>query len=321
MNCLDVKHLTISLQRTAQLSGKQSGGRDNLVSDVNFSIEERSTLAVIGASGSGKTLTALAVMGLLDRSIFSVHGSCVFSARGSANGCGVTDTGQQSIQQRALQKDGSAAVDTATIAETAETLPKTNTLAAPYQPVDLFTLSERGRKRYCMNHISMLYQNPFHSLSPVEKIKTHISHIAKIKRQQPEPERLDMLFEAVQLKKHEALNKYPHEFSGGELQRIMLVLSLLFKPQLLICDEPTASLDYHTGLQIISLLNTLKESTGMSLLFISHDISLVRDIADTVVIMKDGQIVEAGAADRIFTQPEDTYTKELIQASYLEKSC
>ena len=130
-----------------------------------------------------------------------------------------------------------------------------------------------------------------------------------------------MLFEAVQLKKHEALNKYPHEFSGGELQRIMLVLSLLFKPRLLICDEPTASLDYHTGLQIISLLHDLKESAGMSLLLISHDISLVRDIADTVIIMKNGQLIEAGTVDRIFTHPEDLYTKQLMQAAYLEKSC
>ena len=103
MNCLDVKHLTISLQRTAQSSGRQSGGREHLVSDLNFSIEERSTLAVIGASGSGKTLTALAVMGLLDRSTFSVHGSCVFSARGSA-GCGTADTVQQSIQQGYYRK-------------------------------------------------------------------------------------------------------------------------------------------------------------------------------------------------------------------------
>lgn len=167
----------------------------------------------------------------------------------------------------------------------------------------------------------MIYQNPFRSLSPVEKITTHINHICKIKQQQPDSGWLYTLFDAVQLERKEILNKYPHELSGGELQRVMMILSLLFKPQLLVCDEPTASLDYQTGLHIISLLNTLKQSTGMSLLFISHDISLVRDIADTVIIMKDGQILEAGAASRVFAQPETAYTRLLMQAAYLEKQC
>ena len=284
MNCLDVKHLTIALRQDAgRIAGSTAGaaGSDALVSDISFSIEERSTLAVIGASGSGKTLTALAVIGLLDRSVFSVHGRCVFSAQYTAD-CGT---------------------------------------AAAHEPVDLFMLNEQERKYYCMEHIAMIYQNPFRSLSPVEKIKMHLCHIGAIKRRQPDSQWLDTLFDAVQLDKHEMLNKYPHELSGGELQRIMLVLSLLFKPQLLICDEPTASLDYQTGLRIISLLKTLKKAAGMSLLFISHDISLVQDIADTVVIMKNGRIVETGAAELIFTRPKEAYTHELIQASYLEKRC
>ena len=291
MNSLDVKHLTIAL--------RQDAGRDAeklLVQDIRFSIGERQTLAVAGESGSGKTLTALAVMGLLDRSVFSVKGSCLFFTQ-QRTGAGNTPI------------------------YTNDTFENDSVPSATGKPVDLFSLTEKERKTLCLEEIAMIYQNPFRSLSPVEKIKTHIKHICTIKQRQPDSGWLHTLFDAVQLDRKEILNKYPHELSGGELQRVMMILSLLFKPQLLICDEPTASLDYQTGLHIISLLNTLKQSTGMSLLFISHDISLVRDIADAVIIMKNGRIVETGEAELIFTRPKQAYTHELIQASYLEKRC
>lgn len=224
------------------------------------------------------------------------------------------------MQPENIQKTSPLTMSTVGISKTPD-ISLTNTQTALYKPVDLFTLSEQDRKRYSLEYIAMIYQNPFRSLSPVEKITTHINHICKIKQQQADPGWLHTLFDAVQLDREATLNKYPHELSGGELQRVMMTLSLLFKPQLLICDEPTASLDYQTGLRIISLLNTLKQSTGMLLLFISHDISLVRDIADTVIIMKDGQIVEAGAASRLFAQPETAYTRQLMQAAHLEKQC
>ena len=352
MTCLDIKHLNISLQRTTQCAGRQnrswrnskalagntgntagsgseSSGREQLVSNINFSIAGRSTLAVIGASGSGKTLTAMAIMGLLDRSIFSVQGSCLFSAQHPAHNaqtnkqadCTIApNSSSSSMQPENIQKTSPLTMSTVGISKTPD-ISLANTQTALRKPVDLFTLSEQDRKRYSLEHIAMIYQNPFRSLSPVEKITTHINHICKIKQQQADLGWLHTLFDAVQLDPEATLNKYPHELSGGELQRVMMTLSLLFKPQLLICDEPTASLDYQTGLRIISLLTTLKQSTGMSLLFISHDISLIRDIADTVIIMKDGQIVEAGAASRIFAQPETAYTRQLMQAAYLEKQC
>ncbi|MGF7107890.1 ATP-binding cassette domain-containing protein [Treponema pedis] len=236
-----------------------------LVDGVNFSIDKNETLAIIGESGSGKTITALSIMGLLDKSTFSIKGSCIFN-----------DT-------------------------------------------ELFTLKEEERKKMMLEEISMIYQNPFRSLSPVEKIKTHIKNIYKIKNKKINHEYLGQLFTAVNLTMQDTLNKYPHELSGGELQRVMILFSILFKPKLLICDEPTASLDYNIGLQIISLLENLKNKTGMSILFISHDISIVKKIADRIVIMNKGKIMEEGKNKDIFNSPKNMYTKMLINASMLEK--
>lgn len=274
MNCLDVEHLTISLRDKDRAIARRQGctaetgiGGRVLVHEVSFSIGTHETLAVIGSSGSGKTLTALSIMGLLDPAVFSVQGKCSFFG------------------------------------------------------TDLLPLPEKERKRYCLESIAMIYQNPFRSFSPVETIQTHLRTLYRLKRKVPDGGLLYSLFTAVGLNMEDMLPKYPHECSGGELQRIMIVCSLLFKPQLLICDEPSSALDFRTGMALISLLNTLKEQTGMSMLFITHDISLIKDSADKIVIMKDGGIVEAGAATAVFSSPQHPYTRLLIEAAYLEKPC
>ena len=236
-----------------------------LVKGIDFSIEENKTLAIIGESGSGKTLTALSIMGLLDRSKFKVKGEALFLGE------------------------------------------------------NLFSKKERDLKKLCLDEIAIVHQNPFKSLSPVEKIKTNIKNIYKIKRRKAEDGWLESLFSKMGLDINKFLNKYPYECSGGELQRIMVLFSILFVPKLLICDEITSALDYETAMALISLLKDLKEQNHMSLLFISHDISIVKNIADEVVIMKDGQIVEAGKAKDVFEKPNNDYTKELIEASYLGK--
>lgn len=260
MTCLDVRHLTIGLKQSGRNSGKSITYRDDdaggsvphsagtsadtlLIHDINFSIGEGQTLAIAGESGSGKTLTALAIMGLLDRSAFAVQGSCSFFPR-----C-------------------AAAAD------------------QPDQPLDFFTLTEKERKTLCLEEIAMIYQNPFRSLSPVEKIKTHIQHICAIKRRQPDPEWLSTLFDAVQLNRKEMLSKYPHELSGGELQRIMLALAILFKPRLLILDEPTSALDVITQKKLLD--DMLPLLSGKTVLFISHDTRVIGYCADETLMLKE----------------------------------
>ena len=230
-----------------RINGETGTSADTLlVHDINFSIGEGQTLAIAGESGSGKTLTALAIMGLLDRSAFAVQGSCSFFPRCAA------------------------------------------TADQPDQPLDFFTLTEKERKTLCLEEIAMIYQNPFRSLSPVEKIKTHIEHICAIKRRQPDPEWLSTLFDAVQLDRKEMLSKYPHELSGGELQRIMLALAILFKPRLLICDEPTSALDVITQKKLLD--DMLPLLSGKTVLFISHDTRVIGYCADETLMLKEQRI-------------------------------
>ena len=113
----------------------------------------------------------------------------------------------------------------------------------------------------------------------------------------------------------ESMNKYPHEFSGGQRQRISIARAIILKPQIIILDEPTSALDMNTQLQIINLLIKLQSTRKLSYIFISHDLKVVRALADNVAIMKDGKIVEYGDTKIILHKPINSYTKSLIKSS------
>ena len=109
--------------------------------------------------------------------------------------------------------------------------------------------------------------------------------------------------------------RYPHEFSGGQRQRIALARALILKPALIVLDEPTSALDRAVQSQMIDLLLRLQETHGLSYLFISHDLRVVRALADEIIVMRSGRVVEHGAADPVFTAPENDYTRSLIKAA------
>lgn len=168
------------------------------------------------------------------------------------------------------------------------------------------------------NEVAMIFQEPMSSLNPSMKCGKQVSEIllehTSLSKKEAKNEVLS-LFEKVKLPDPErAYRSYPHQLSGGQKQRIMIAMAIACKPKLLIADEPTTALDVTVQKDIINLLKSLQQEYKMSVIFISHDLSLVSEIADNVLVMYQGKKVEYGAADQIFHNPQQEYTKALISA-------
>ncbi|TDD78142.1 ABC transporter ATP-binding protein [Flavobacterium caseinilyticum] len=164
--------------------------------------------------------------------------------------------------------------------------------------------------------IAMIFQEPMSSLNPSLKCGFQVQEIllqhTKLSKTATKAETLS-LFEKVKLPNPELMfEKYPHEISGGQKQRVMIAMAIACKPQLLIADEPTTALDVTVQKEIIQLLKDIQQETGMSIIFISHDLSLVSEIAHRVLVMYKGEIVEQGLVETVFHQPDHNYTKALI---------
>ena len=187
-----------------------------------------------------------------------------------------------------------------------------------YEDEDLTQLSSKAFQRIRGNKIAMIFQEPMSSLNPsmtcgkqVEEILLQHSNLSKNEVKQE----TISLFEKVKLPNPERILKsYPHEISGGQKQRVMIAMAIACKPDILIADEPTTALDVTVQKDIISLLKELQIETKMSIIFITHDLALISEIADQVIVMYKGDIVEQGAVKDIFKNPQHNYTKALINS-------
>jgi len=181
---------------------------------------------------------------------------------------------------------------------------------------DITRLS-REKMKSLRKHLQIIFQDPYSSLNPrltaggaiLEPMKVHRLHLNDRARK----EKVMGLLEKVGLQPSH-FDRYPHEFSGGQRQRICIARALAVEPQLLICDESVSALDVSVQAQVLNLLNDLKQEFGLTYIFISHDLSVVRYMSDRIIVMKSGRIVETGDADRIFTDPQNAYTSSLIEA-------
>ncbi len=248
--------------RNLCISTASKNKRKSLVKNISFEIKENEIIGLLGESGSGKSLTSLAILSLLDKNKFKISGEILFH--------------------------------------------KKNLLGINNHEM----LKVRGSK------ISMIFQEPMSALNPTMKIgkqlfevyKTHqIKSITEIKTE------INGLIKKVKLDGiKNLLEKYPHEISGGQKQRVMIMMALACKPELLIADEPTTALDVTVQKEIIEILKSLQETQKLSILFISHDLKLVSKIADRLVILKSGEIIEKGNSKSIFRSPKSSYTKALL---------
>lgn len=181
---------------------------------------------------------------------------------------------------------------------------------------DLASASESEMRKIRGNKISMIFQEPMTSLNPVKTCGSQVSEaiIWHLNVSAGEAYRKTLaLFEQVKLPDPVSVfNRYPHEISGGQKQRVMIAMAVSCNPQLLIADEPTTALDVTVQKSIIALLKELQAAFGMSILYITHDLGLVKEIADRVIVMYRGNIIETGTTEDIFNRPKENYTKALL---------
>ena len=238
-------------------------GLARAVDGIGFEVGRRETVCLVGESGCGKTVSALAVLGLVPRPPGVIAGGRIlFDGRNLLE-----------LDDRAMQ-------------------------------------SVRGRR------IGMVFQEPLTSLNPVFTIGEQIAEPLRIHLSLPEAEvqaRSIRLLEDVGID-HPAdrLADYPHRLSGGQRQRVMIAMALACEPELIIADEPTTALDVTVQAQILKLMNRLQESHGMSMLYITHDLRVVSQIADRVYVMYAGVMAECGRLEQIFTSPQHPYTRALL---------
>ena len=234
----------------------------NLIDKISFNIKKNEIVALIGESGSGKSLTSLSILGLLEKNKFNISGEITFNGN------------------NLLDLDNNAMMEI------------------------------RG------SEISMIFQEPMSALNPTMKIGKQIFEVFKAHKNlsfKNTTERIKKLIKKVKLDNVEnLLDKYPHQISGGQKQRVMIVMALSCNPQLLIADEPTTALDVTIQKEIIEILKNLQKSEKLSILFISHDLRLVSNISDKILIMKNGKIIEQGSKKNIINYPKENYTKALL---------
>ncbi len=185
-----------------------------------------------------------------------------------------------------------------------------------FEGQELLDADEKAMRKVRGNEISMIFQEPISSLNPLHTVERQVGEILSVHRGMSGEEaraRVLELLNQVGIREPEMrLKSYPHQLSGGQRQRVMIAMALANEPRVLIADEPTTALDVTVQAQILELLADLKRDRGMAMLFITHDLGMVRKVADRVCVMTEGEIVEAGPTRDVFTNPQHAYTKHLL---------
>jgi peptide/nickel transport system ATP-binding protein len=277
---LDIQNLTVQFDT--------EDGLVTAVNDISFTLYKGETVGIVGESGSGKSVTSLSIMRLINEPPGKIsNGKMFYFTEGGA------DSGQNPKSETQNPKSTEGGTE-----------------------IDLATLPEEEMRHYRGNEIAMIFQEPMTSLNPVYTCGQQVTEAILIHQKCSKEEAKNKtlaLFEKVKLPDPErAFRSYPHQLSGGQKQRVMIAMALSCNPALLIADEPTTALDVTVQKQILDLIESLQKESNMSVVFITHDLGVIADIADRVIVMYKGSIVEQGSVKEIFKNPQHPYTKSLL---------
>jgi len=185
-----------------------------------------------------------------------------------------------------------------------------------YKGMSLAEIHGRALKQF-RQQVQIIFQDPYSSLNPKQKIGDMLSEVMKVhnicRSSRERKARVYELLEQIKLDRY-AFEKYPHEFSGGQRQRIGIARALAVRPEFIICDESVSGLDVSIQADVLNLLNDLKEEYGLTYIFISHDLPVVKYMSDRILVLKEGRMIEEGTAEKIFSTPQSAYTSELLSA-------
>ena len=250
---LEVKNLEVSVKK-----GKET---NKIIDNISFNVEENKCLGILGESGSGKSITCKAILGLLDKN-FEIKGEAVFKER------------------------------------------------------DILALSDNEKRKLRGNKISMIVQNPMTAFNPLYTVGNQVIETFRenMKISKGEAKVLAIKsFEKMNLNNpKEVLKKYPHELSGGMLQRIIIGITIFLEPDLIIADEPTTAIDSLNQREVIKEFLKMKEELNTSMIFITHDLSVLSEVADNIIVMNNGKIIEYGTKEEIILNPQNEHTKFLV---------
>ncbi len=187
-----------------------------------------------------------------------------------------------------------------------------------FEGVNVLKLPESEMRKVRGNKISMIFQEPMTSLNPVFTVGDQVAEVIRLHKKLSQHETRNRVIEAFRLVRIPApesrINEYPHQMSGGMRQRVMIAMALACYPKLMIADEPTTALDVTIQAQILDLMNKLKEETGASILFITHDLGVIAEMAQRVAVMYAGKIMEEADVDTLFAEPKHPYTMGLMNS-------
>ncbi|MFV8818596.1 ABC transporter ATP-binding protein [Haliea sp. E17] len=257
MSLLDVQNLQVSF--VSRL------GTTRAVDDISFTVETGKITAIIGESGSGKSVACYSLLGLIPQPP------------------GRIDGGQALFEGR-----------------------------------DLLQMSEAQLREIRGRDIAMIFQDPMTCLNPFmtigKQLVEPLMYHKKVSKAEAKKRAVELLAEVGIRDPESTFDNFPHQFSGGMRQRVMIAMALINEPKLLIADEPTTALDVTIQAQILKLIADLQKNRDIGVIFISHDLAVVADIADQIVVMQQGKIVEGGSSDKIFHHAEHPYTQKLLSA-------